>query len=251
MASPATGHVLIHWSDGKPTEVRFSNPKRLPIAMHVQPLANGWLLAEAGGGHARVCDRHGSVLRTLDLGHGSEHVQTTPDGLIWVGYSDEGVFGEGIGRSGLVCLSTCGVMVFEYFNFAIDCGLPLIEDCYTLNVMGSPVLVSYYSDFPSVLMDEFKLENVWRGQAPNRAVAVRGNRFVVFPAYHKPYLTTRTFESDEESIWDLIDSEGTLLSRLAGGPPKTSSRGWYVPFRCVARYGRMYIYNNVGLYELP
>jgi hypothetical protein len=251
MNSPPTAHVLVHWSEGKPNEVRFDSPTRLPIAMHVQPFTNGWLLAESRGGHARICDKDGKVLSTLDLGDAIKHVQTTPDGLTWVGYFDEGVFGGGIGNAGLVCFNPSGLVVFKYSDFAKNYDLPFIDDCYTLNVMGPSVLVSYYSEFPYVLMNKFKLENVWRNQAPNRAVAVRGNRFVIFPAYDKPYLTSRTFESDEESIWDLVDSEGTLLSRPAEGPPETSSRGWHVPFRCAARYGRMYVYNNIGLYELP
>lgn len=251
MNPPPIAHVLVHWSEGAPKEVRFEGSTRLPVAMHVQPFANGWLLAESRGGHARICDKDGKVLGTLDLGDAINHVQTTPGGLIWVGYFDEGVYGGGVGNAGLVCFGPSGLVIFKYSDFAKDHDLPFIDDCYTLNVMGSSVLVSYYSEFPYVLMNEFELENVWRNQAPNSAIAVRGNRFVVFPAYHKPYLTTRTFESSEESIWDLIDFEGTLLSKPAEGPPEASSRGCNVPFRCVARYGRFYAYNNAGLYELP
>ena len=33
-----------------------------------------------------------------------------------------------------------------------------------------------------------KLERVWENLGANRAIAVRGDRLVVFPAYDKPYL---------------------------------------------------------------
>jgi hypothetical protein len=85
----------------------------------------------------------------------------------------------------------------------------------------------------------------------NRAIAGRGDRFVIFPAYDKPSLTTRTLENPDTTIWELADSDGGFLSKLAGGPPETTRTGWYVPFRCVARDGPLYVYDETILWELP
>jgi hypothetical protein len=189
--------------------------------------------------------------RTLDLGDASKHLQTTPEGQIWVGYFDEGVDGGGIGTEGLVCFDSNGTSIFKYAEFAKQHDLPFIDDCYTLNVVGAAVWVSYYSKFPLVFLKNFKLERAWDSLGANRAIAVRGDRLVIFPAHDKPSLTTRTSENPDTTIWELADSDGGFLSKLAGGPPETTRTGWYLPFRCVARDGRLYVYDETILWELP
>jgi hypothetical protein len=249
--SPPRRHHLLHWHEGTVSQVSFENPMGLLDTYHVQPFDHGWLLAEARGGYARICDQTGHPLGTLDLGDASEPVQTTPDGHIWVGYFDEGIYGRGIGSEGLVCFDSSGRPVFKYLEFARQHDLPFISDCDTLNVSGSAVWISYYTDYPLVCLKNFKLERVWRSLGANRAVAIRGDRLIIFPVYHKPYLVTRTFENPETSIWELADADGRFLSKLAGGPPETTRTGWYVPFQVAARHGRVYVYDKAALFELP
>jgi hypothetical protein len=154
-------------------------------------------------------------------------------------------------NNGLVCFDSSGTPIFKYAEVAKQHDLPFIDDCYTLNVAGNGVWVSYYTDFPLVWLKDFKLERMWDSLGANRAIAVRGERLVVFPAYDKPYITTRTFGNPETTIWELADSDGKVISKLAGGPPESTRSGWYVPFRCVTRDGRMYVYDQTALYELP
>jgi hypothetical protein len=248
--APPKKHHLIYWRNGSIGQVTFENPTGLLTTAHVQPMGDGWLVAEARGGLARVFDSRGNLDRKLDLGDAIEHVNTTPDGDIWVGYFDEGVFGSGIGSEGLVCFDPTGTPIFRYMEFAKQHGLPFISDCYTLNVVGSSVYVSYYTDFPLVWIRDFQLQRVWNDFGPNKAIGIRPNQFVIFPAYDKPYLTVRSFESSDPVVWELIAPDGRHLSTLAGGPPETTSTDWYVPFQCVARHGRLYVYDEVGLYEL-
>ena len=251
LRTPPNRHHLVHWRGGTCSQVAFENPTALLTTAHVQPFGDGWLLAEKCGGHTRICDQAGNVTRTLNLGDASEHVQTTPDGYIWVGYFDEGVFGNGIGSNGLVCFDSGGVPIFKYTEFAKQHDLPFIDDCYTLNVIESSVWVSYYSDFPLVWLKDFKLEGVWHSLGANQAVAIRGDRLVIFPAYRKRYLTSRTFESSETAVWELADPSGKSLTRLAGDSPETTPTSLHVPFQCAARNGRLYIYDETALYELP
>jgi hypothetical protein len=68
---------------------------------------------------------------------------------------------------------------------------------------------------------------------------------------NKPYFTVRSFDSAEATVWELVTADGRNLSKLAGGPPETTETGWYVPFNCVVRDTRLYVYDNVGLYEVP
>jgi|GEM_PF-1644992 len=249
--APPKKHHLIYWRNGSVGQVTFDNPTGLLSTSHVQPLGEGWLVAESNGGLARVFDSRGNLDRKLDLGDAIEHVNTTPDGNIWVDYFDEGVYGRGIGSEGLVCFDPRGTPVLRYMEFAKQHGLPFISDCYTLNVVGPSVYVSYYTDFPLVWIRDFQLQRVWNDFGANKAVAIRPEQFITFPVYDKPFLTVRSFESSDSMVWELVAPDGRHLSTLAGGPPETTSTGWYVPFQCVARDSRLYVYDNIGLYELP
>lgn len=101
---------------------------------HMQRYEEGWLLGERRNGKATLHDARGGMHRTLDLGGASEDLQTTTDGRIWVSYFDEGVFGNGIGRQGLVCFDHEGTPLFRYADYAEQHDLPMIADCYAMNV---------------------------------------------------------------------------------------------------------------------
>jgi hypothetical protein len=249
--TPPKRHHLIYWDDAAAHQVTFENPMGLLTTSHVQRFGNGWLIAEGRGGLARVFDRHGKLIRTLDLGDAIEHVNTTADGHIWVGYFDEGVYGRGIGSEGLVCFDSGGVPIFRYTEFAKKHKLPFISDCYALNVVGSSAYVSYYTDFPLVWLNDFQLQRLWNDFGPNKAIAIRPDQFVIFPAYQKPYLTVRSYDSADVIVWELVTPEGRHLSKLAGGPPETTTSGRHLPFQCVARDNRLYVYDDIGVYELP
>jgi hypothetical protein len=249
--TPPKRHHLIYWDGTANARVAFENPQGLLTTSSMQRFGDGWLIVEGRGGLARIFDKHQNVIRTIDLGDAIKHVSTTADGQIWVGYFDEGVFGGGIGQEGLVCFDSAGTPTFRYAEFARKHELPFIDDCYSLNVVGASVYVSYYSAFPLVWLTNFQLQRVWRDIGANKAIAIRSDQLVIFPAYHKPYLLVRSFDSSDTTVWNLITSEGRDLSALAGGPPDTTLTGWYVPFQCVARNNRLYVYDQLGLYELP
>jgi hypothetical protein len=66
------------------------------------------------------------------------------------------------------------------------------------------------------------------GLGANRAIAIRGDHLVIFPAYHKPYLTTRTLENPDTTIWELADSDGRFL--LAVGSTCTMKLFFFLLF---------------------
>lgn len=244
----AQAHHLIYWDGDATAHARFDNPKGLILTSHIQPLGDGWLLGEGRGGLARIFDREGSKLRdTINLGDAIEDVQTTSSGQIWVGYFDEGVYGGGIGQSGLVCFDAHGSAVFRYSDFVTEYNLPYIDDCYALNVCDDAVWVCYYSDFPLVCLRDFRMDRVWEKFGATKAFAVRGQQFVRFPAYSKPYLISRTFDDSADTVWILIDSDGNILSRLEGESPEELS----VPFSVTARGPRIYLWTENALFEVP
>jgi hypothetical protein len=162
---PVTARVGVHgveWS-------AFTNLPAMPLA-HVtaQPLPDGrFLLAGARCAwypagperNAIIFGSDGNILAEHTLGDGIEHVQTTGDGQVWVGYFDEGVYGNygwgdtnsppPIGAAGLLRFSP-DLQIDWAFPRYDDASWDPIDDCYALNVTGDDVWVCYHSGFPVV-----------------------------------------------------------------------------------------------------
>lgn len=132
--------------------------------------------------NAIVLDTKGHVVRSFCVGDGVEHVQVTPSGKIWVGYFDEGVYGnygwgspdgpEPLGRAGLVRWSLDGE---HEYGFSTAEGPYWIDDCYALSVIGEDAWACYYSDFPVVRVRPNGSVTTWAcGVAGARGLAVLG-----------------------------------------------------------------------------
>jgi hypothetical protein len=145
--------------------------------------------------NAHVFNRTGRKLYGFKAGDGIEHVQTTASGEIWIGFFDDGVFGDplrtgGLGAAGLICLNAQGEVLFRYADqIAERQGIPAIDDCYALNIVNqSEVWLSYYGDFPVVALSEKNLKKAWV-DFPHRAAkafAVSGERLLMVSAYKNP-----------------------------------------------------------------
>jgi hypothetical protein len=134
----------------------------------VQPMPEGRILVVGARArwHADGPDRNaviygpdGGVLAEATVGDGVSHVQTTPHGNVWVGYFDEGVYGnygwggpgapEPIGSPGLIKYGP-DLLPDWHFSPAEHGGVDAIADCYALNLDAETAWVYYYSDFPIV-----------------------------------------------------------------------------------------------------
>ena len=141
----------------------------------VQPLPNGEILLVGARCNYRngdpeknalVFDKEGKILRRFVLGDGINDVQTTGDGLIWVSYFDEGIFGnfgwnEPMGSSGLNCFDSTGQIIW---HFKQPDGFDSICDCYALNVTRNAVWACYYTDFPLVKINSDKQVQGWKNE---------------------------------------------------------------------------------------
>jgi hypothetical protein len=177
--TPPKAHHVVFQEAGQLQSLAFDQSQGLST-FHLQRFEEGWLLGERRGGKTKIYDKHGAVRATLDLGDASEDLQTTPDGLIWVSYFDEGVFGSGIGGQGLVCFNRVGDPAFKYAEFAEQNALPMIADCYAMNVDSTgAVWINYYTDFPLVRLSNFKLDQIWNEFGVlGKTFAVRGNELI-------------------------------------------------------------------------
>lgn len=173
-------HHVVYQEAGKVRSVAFDHSQAIST-IHVQRFESGWLLGESRGtGRASFHEANGALRSVAELGDAIESIQTTTDGRIWVSYFDEGVFGGGIGRQGLVCFDSAGRHLFKYADFAEQNNLPMICDCYAINVdFGGDVWLNYYMDFPLVRLREFKLHEAWKEfGALGNAFAIRGEEII-------------------------------------------------------------------------
>jgi hypothetical protein len=130
--------------------------------------------------NAVIIDPDGRPLQQATLGDGIASIQTTPSGAVWVGYFDEGVYGNlgwngpgpaPIGRAGIARFDTDLVRRWE-FPSDVDNPWSSVDDCYALNVADEVAWACYYSDFPVVRIEEGRVAG-WRNTVRGaRALAV-------------------------------------------------------------------------------
>jgi hypothetical protein len=222
--TPPKAHHLIYW-DGRAMQTLPLEHSQGISSFHIQRFREGWLLGEQRGGRTLVYDQQGSLTATLDLGDASEDLQTTPDGKIWVSYFDEGVFGKGLGAEGAICFDSAGSPVFRFAEFATKYGLPMIADCYAMNVTPEgEVWLNYYTDFPLVRLRDFALEHLWQCAHPmGKAFAVRGPEVLYL---HDGRFRTSVLEQlQEQQTVMTVDEHGAVLSLDKEARPVVAARG--------------------------
>jgi len=123
------------------------------------------------------------------LGDGVEHLQADKAGRLWVGYCDEGVYGNfgwgnhPMGWAGLASFDSFGNHLWDFIPPG---GFDVISDCYALNVSDDAVWACYYTDFPIVRVDSNGKAAGWttplRGPS---AISVSGNLVLAFGGYRE------------------------------------------------------------------
>ncbi len=167
----------------------------------VQPLPHGRVLvvgarcrwrADGPDRNAVVYDSTGRVEARATLGDGIEHVFATTSGQVWVGYFDEGVYGnygwgsangaEPVGSSGLVRFSPDLEPEWR-FPSHVDNQWGAISDCYALNVTDDAAWTCYYTGFPIVQIQNGPITG-WRNQVDGaKALVVSGTRVGLLGGY--------------------------------------------------------------------
>lgn len=141
--------------------------------------------------NAKVYGPDGKQNREFLLGDGINHIQTDAEGRIWVGYFDEGIFGNfgwqyagrPFGAAGLSCFAKSGQKVWDYEPPE---GFDHIADCYALNVSGSGVWSHYYSDFPIALINSDWHVRCWNTElSGGRTFAVGDDKVLVYGSYDR------------------------------------------------------------------
>lgn len=181
---------LFDWSRADAVEtVEFELDGPFP---EVDRLSDGrWIVAnsrcQAGAANALILAPDGAVLDRLHLGDGISHLQSDAEGTIWVGYFDEGVFGNGRGSAspriggGLTRFSPTGVPLWAW---NADGGAPTIDDCYSMNVAPDGVWSCFYSDFPILRVTSALEARIWDNDVIGaNLIASSGRHVVLFGGY--------------------------------------------------------------------
>lgn len=187
LTNSGRGHVMTWGADGWQDGPVF--PLETPHPLIDRFTDGRWLVvaSRAGNGpNARVLTPAGSLLDRIMLGDGIEHITIDDRDRIWVGWFDEGTFGEGWSvpgmesspsNNGVGCFMPDGT-VADVPSWPKEAGV--IADCYALAHNGSGVWTSPYTDFPLVHFVPGMPMRWWRSELVGpQAIAVDGQYALV------------------------------------------------------------------------
>lgn len=200
----------------------------------IQPLPDGRLLVadvrceltdRGATPNAFVYDDAGRQTAEGVLGDGINHLLTTGAGDIWVGYFDEGVFGN-LGWGGQTePLGACGIARFDdaleqVWTYPSGTQAPPVDDCYALNVIDTQVWACYYSDFPVARITGDGVRT-WTNEVDGAsAIVADDTRVALFGGYpgYRDRLVLGTVTGDR------FEPQLTTRLTLPGGEPVTGAR---------------------------
>ncbi|MGE7768890.1 hypothetical protein [Peribacillus sp. NPDC096540] len=212
---------------------------------HIQRLNDGWLLAESRADdenvkNATIFDDYGNSIISFHLGDGIENLQVSENGDIWVGYFDEGVYGQTVGGSGLSCFNSKGKQVFDFTDFSWGKkDIPPIDDCYALNVVSNDeIYCYYYSDFPLLSiknMNEYRIYNKLKIKGSN-AFAVWQEQILFGPTYSndKNFLYSYSLRDKSIITYKPVNRNGEILRQ----------------FNVIGRKSNLYLVDEKDVYGL-
>ncbi len=138
-------------------------------------------------------DANGQVVAERVLGDGIGHVLATSSGQVWIGYFDEGIYGnygwgqantdESAGAAGIVRFSPRLAPAWHYPRYTEVGPWDAISDCYALNVDDPCAWACYYTDFPVVCIRDDGVTGWHNDVKGARALAVAGSRVALFGGY--------------------------------------------------------------------
>ena len=195
-------------------------------------------------------DADGQVVAERVLGDGIGHVLAASDGQVWVGYFDEGIYGnygwgqpgadEPVGASGIVQFSPGLEPVWRYPRYTEIGPWDAISDCYALNVDERCVWTCYDSDFPVVRIRDDAVAGWHNDITGASALAVAGSRVALFGGYGPDH--------DRLAVAELgagrAQPAGQYRVVLPGGEPLSAG------IQVIGRGSRLHFLTGASWYQL-
>ncbi|UYQ65698.1 hypothetical protein [Streptomyces peucetius] len=177
--------MVVTVDDGRVQETHLSAVTARHPLLDALP-DGGFVVADARrrgrADHVQIFDTLGRTSWAFAVGDGIEHLLADESGDLWVGYFDEGVFGDdALGHAGLRRWSSTGEPLWELPpSTAGGC----MADCYALNVHRGEAWAYYYTDFPLVRVRADGSVRVWDSPvAGAKATAVHSGAVAFFGGY--------------------------------------------------------------------
>ncbi len=176
----------------------FISTQRLPNGYLVVGARCQWA-ADGAEHNALVFNFDGDLTNSAVFGDGIQHILTTPTGNSWVGYFDEGIFGNfGWGGPGPEPVGRFGINRFDQ-HLGLAAHAPDaydIADCYALTTDGETAWACCYTDWDIIRLDADGRRTAWSNTIAGASALltrfphVRAHRWV--PAGQKPGRHRRT-----------------------------------------------------------
>lgn len=166
-----------------------------------------WLVVEPRSDpetrNARFYRPDGRPAGEFHAGDGIERIRCAPDGTVWVGYFDEGVFGgqtpDGqwpVGSSGIARFDSEGQLLWGFNDPA---GEVLIADCDALTLDGNVAWACTFTDFPILKIDNGQVR-IWKNEVSSaRALAVDGHHVLIAGGYRPEHNRLALVRLSEET----------------------------------------------------
>ncbi len=184
LAEDTRGALLVF--DGQTVDGRTEFALEYPYPRFDRLPDGQWIWTEGrsldGHPNATLLSANGEVARRYCLGDGIKHLQADSAGTLWVGYSDEGIYGPNpISHPGLVRFDAAGLQIWSYDFTRPD--VPIISECYALNVVDEAWACTY-TGFPILQIGRTGMQRTWTNESAGaKAIAVDGDNVVLFGGY--------------------------------------------------------------------
>jgi hypothetical protein len=211
-------------------------PLETPFARFDRFSDGRWLIAAlrfGGKANARVLTSDGAVLARLTLGEEIEHVAIDLEDRIWVGWNDQGTFGNfgwqvpgqewPPSSEGVACFLDDGSLVPlpDWPDEAES-----ITDCYALNVMGPGVWVCAYAEFPLVRLVPGEPARWWRSDISGAtAIAIDGEHVLLAGGYSTEANRLALLKLEGKGLGEQVPVLATWTLPLRPLPPPPDN-GW-------------------------
>jgi hypothetical protein len=255
-ARPVTARVTVH----APELAAVTRIQDLALAhITVQPMPGGRFLVvgarcrwrrDGPDRNAVLYDADGQVVSEHVLGDGIGHVLATSTGQVWVGYFDEGIYGnygwgladseEPVGAYGIVRFSPSLEAAWHFPRYTEVGPWDAVNDCYALNVGDTCTWACYDSDFPVVCIRDGHVTG-WDNDVKGAgALAVAGSSVALFGGYGPDYdrLALTTLDAGR------AEPAGQYRIVLPGGEPLPPGT------EVIGRGSRLHFLTGTNWYQL-
>ncbi len=230
----AEAYAKIWIFDGDNLHIVISFLLLEPYLFIDQFLDGRWLVANTlahENGNTRIFRPDGTEERRIELGVHIKHLKIDDSGLIWVGWGDQGIFGN---DNWIVPElewppSSKGIAAFDSQGTLIkSAAIETIADCYALNIFNNEAWSCTYMDFPIWQMNNDR-QKVWpSGLLGTRAIAVRYPFVLAAGGYRNNVNRLVLLRLDEDQARQLATWRTPAISNDAVDRKMIDGRGEYI-----------------------